>query len=169
MVLQVEYDDFAAAVEKVLAIKLAFAVRQGSTTVVTAAKADKNAIVRAETSKGVAAVRNELQLKNIEVLDGEWRAGGGAALAASAIAETAGYIGAVAYKSREAMPGLWVEAFPHEPTNAEVLRAIFDEFSATGELEEVTFEEFVRLAQPNVLVLAPDDVAAFLRAKCATS
>lgn len=75
------------------------------------------------------------------------------------------YVAAIAYQSSEHKPGIWVDAFPSLPTQVQALRALFDEFRATGEIAEVSFEEFVRLANPNVVIVGPAEIHSFLTQK----
>ena len=75
------------------------------------------------------------------------------------------FIAAVSYYSKEASPGLWMDAYPTPPTPQIVLRSIYDEFRANDEIGDVTYEEFLRLAHPNVVILSPGEIATFLAQK----
>ena len=75
------------------------------------------------------------------------------------------YVGVVAYKSDEPMPGVWVDTFPYRPTTMQVLNAIYEEFRATGEIGNVAFDYFVKVAHPNVLVLSHEELNQFCQAK----
>lgn len=75
------------------------------------------------------------------------------------------WVAAVAYRSRELRPGVWVDAFPHEPTQLEVLRAMYDDFRETGDTKEVDFDEFCRLSMANVIIVSPHNLTAFARRK----
>lgn len=76
------------------------------------------------------------------------------------------FIGAVAYQSEADEPGLWVDAYPTMPTQAQVLRGLYEDFQSTGEVnDQVSFEEFVRLAKPTVVVVSPNEVRSFVGEK----
>ncbi|MBI3720930.1 MAG: hypothetical protein HY248_00125, partial [Fimbriimonas ginsengisoli] len=53
------------------------------------------------------------------------------------------------------------------PTQLQVLRTLYDEFRETGEVGDVSFDAFVRMAQPNVLILSLAELREFLRSKAA--
>jgi hypothetical protein len=46
-----------------------------------------------------------------------------------------------------------------------VLKAMYDEFRATGEVDEVPFEEFVQLANATVVIVSPVEIESFLKQK----
>ena len=46
-----------------------------------------------------------------------------------------------------------------------VLRTMFDEFRDTGEMEHISFEEFLQLANPNVVILTPSELRSFMDQK----
>lgn len=75
------------------------------------------------------------------------------------------YIAAVSYKSDKHPPGVWVDAYLSEPTPAQVLKSIYDEFRETGELLEVSMEDFVKLATPNVVIVSPSNIRTYLESK----
>ena len=75
------------------------------------------------------------------------------------------YIAAIAYKSSDEMPGLWVDAFSETPTVAVAIKALYDEFRDTGEIGDISLEEFVRVANPNVTIVGPNELERFLAAK----
>lgn len=162
MLLRVELNDFADAVDRFVGRRLAVIAKRADAVVATAAAPEKHTVVAASSSKPMNEVEDYLKQAGFELARGEWRDGD--ALLLGIESDSDAYVAAVAYKSREEMPGLWMDAFPHEPTTGEVLKALYDDFAATGDLEDVPFEEFVRVAHPNVVVLSPDDVAKFLRA-----
>jgi hypothetical protein len=75
------------------------------------------------------------------------------------------YVAAVSYVSAEERPGVWVDAYVNMPTQVQVLMAMYDELIVTGELREVNFETFVELAKPNVAIVTPREIEAFLAQK----
>jgi hypothetical protein len=162
--LQVPFDSFAAVVGRVLGVREAFVARHPSGALVTAADPSRGAVVASVTSLAPEAARERLIQAGVETFDGSWSGVDAADLACEA-AEA--FIAAVAYQSSEGRPGVWVDAHPALPTQVQVLRGMYDEFRETGELSEVTFEEFVRLANPTVVILSPSDLRSFLAQKAA--
>jgi len=75
------------------------------------------------------------------------------------------YVAAVSYVSPEDRPGVWVDAYGAMPTQVQVLMAMYEELTATGELREVNFDTFVELAKPNVAIVTPREIEAFLSQK----
>ena len=108
-------------------------------------------------------IRAKLQKDGFEVREGEWTDSGEGA--SDRIGERQAHIAAVAYVSREKTPGLWLDAFPAQPVTGAVLRSFYDELAANGEIPEVSFEEFVRLASPNVIIVGPSEIQGFLDQK----
>lgn len=158
MVLRVPFERFAETVVSMAGAKRVFAELSNGKLLLTAANPDKGIVVSAETGQGLEKVKKSLEKDGFEVAEGVWAE----ALGALPNGGSQGnYVAAVAYKSGEPMPGLWMEAFDAPPGEAQVLRAMFDEFCDTGEITDVSFEEFVRLAHPNVVVLSPEEIAAF--------
>lgn len=75
------------------------------------------------------------------------------------------YIGAVSYRSAEEKPGIWVDGYPEAPIPAEVLKRLFDELRASGELSDVSFEEFLRLTHANVVIVSPRELQKYVFSK----
>lgn len=162
MTFRVDIENFASAVQQLIGSKVAALSTREGITIATSADPSKGIIVGSSTAKSVQEVRELLAGKGLELMSGEWSD-------QCDVLEDTGdegppHIVAVAYKSRDTMPGVWVDAFPYEPSSAEVLKALFDEFESTGETSDTTFEEFVRLANPNVVVVPPSEVARFAKA-----
>lgn len=163
MVLQVPFDDFARACQNLVETKSVFLKRSPGGSVVTAADPAKGFLLASVTPFPVATAGDLLSQQGFEVFRGQWSAEGELDLAGPEADQA--YIGAVAYRTTSHKPGLWIEAFPHEPTEVQVLRAMFDEFRGNGEVEEITFEEFLRELEVNVVVLTPGQVQRFLEGR----
>jgi hypothetical protein len=163
MVFRVDLEQFAEAVRTHLKSNVAAVATRENRTVITAGDPEQRVVVAAASSKPAAKVREMLIEAGLTVTSGEWTESNEWAL--EPCEEQDAYIAAVAYKSREEMPGLWLDAFPYEPSNGEILKALYDEFSEAGHLDSVPFEEFVRLSAANIVVLRPEDVARFLRGR----
>lgn len=72
------------------------------------------------------------------------------------------YIAAIAYKSDETQPGLWIDAYDYPPNPSEVLSKLLEEFNAEGTLDHADNETFTKLAKPNIIILSPEDIQNFL-------
>ncbi len=155
MVLTVPFEGFADALKSHPGAKVAYVTTHGSRTVVTAADPQTGAIVRCHAQGSAAEVKATLEKAGVTVQVGIWgdRSEDPGAL----------WVAAVAYKSEEDTPGLWVDTYESKPTTGQVLSEFYEEFRETGEVGDVSMEEFIRLADPNVVVLSPEEQAAFAR------
>ncbi len=163
MTLHVPFEQFPHAVQRLLGTKDVYLAPHGYGTLVTAADGSNGILVMCATDHSPATAKTKLHKEGLEVFEGAWR------LTDEPPSEPQGsceaFIAAVAYKSGESTPGVWVDAYSTLPTQVQVLRAMYDEFRETGELPEVSFEEFVRLSEPNVVILSPNDLQSFLDKK----
>lgn len=62
------------------------------------------------------------------------------------------WVSAVAYRSRESTPGLWVDASTEEPDREDVLEKFYAEMTADGSAGAISYERFMEMAQPNVVI-----------------
>jgi len=158
MVLSIAFDQFTAVGQK-LQICPSVCVRPyGSGAIVTGANPTTGVIISSIVRLPVADVKKRLNDDRWETIDGQWSTEA-VELQEQTTAELT--VGAVAYQSRDSKPGLWVDAFTEPQNQTQVLRAMYDELTANGELGNVSFEEFIRLANPNVVILSPSDLARF--------
>jgi hypothetical protein len=165
MTLQVPFDQFAATAKRVIGGREAYVTRQTAGTLVTASTATARTIVAAITPLTLDAVRSSLKESGMEVYDGAWSAEGLSDLGDCPTSEA--YVAAVAYESSDGRPGMWVDAFVDLPSQVQVLRSMYEEFRDTGETTDVSFEEFVRLANANVVVVTPSQIRGYLSLKTA--
>lgn len=165
MTLQVPFDQFPEAAQRVLGVKEAYVTRYAGGSLVTAGSANCRSVVAAIAGHAPDAAKAALKEKGLDVYDGAWSAEGLTDLGDDCLGEA--HIAAVAYNSGEGRPGLWIDAYDSSPTPPQVLKAMYDEFRDTGETADVSFEEFVRLANANVVVVTPAQVKAFLQEKAA--
>jgi hypothetical protein len=161
MTLRVPYSDFAAAATR-FEVREAYILQKRGGTEVTSVTKDSGRILFSRTELTLEEAREDLTKKGLHVFDGAW--------SLDPPEEDAGrcedtFIAAVSYVSSEAMPGIWVDAYPWQPTQVQVLRALYDEFRDTGEVGEVPFEEFIRLASPNVAIVSPLEIEGFVESK----
>lgn len=162
MILQVPFEQFEATVKRVLKHKDVYATARGVATVVTSASDDRQTLVVSLSPSNVPDTRATLEKAGLQVYDGAWHLEG----LLDIEEETATpFVAAVAYLSQEAAPGLWVDAYDSLPTQMTVLRALYDEFRETGQVGDVAFEEFVRLAQPTVVITTPEELHSFVGEK----
>jgi hypothetical protein len=162
MTLRVPYADFADAAKR-FHISEAYVCAHAGATEVTGMMKESGRILFARTDTALDAVNDELSHAGLKVFDGVWSAETPELEEKGVVGET--FIAAVAYHSEDAMPGVWIDAYPFQPSPVQVLRALYDEFRDTGELVEVPFEEFVRLGTPNVVIAGPKEIEGYAVAK----
>lgn len=163
MTLQVSFDQFAETVKRLLNQQDAYVSVHMSGTLVTAATPEKALVIATLVSQKPETVTEELKERGMAVFTGTWLTPEEVLAPSAGLTQT--FIAAVAYKSSGDKAGVWVDAYPALPTQVTVLRAMYEEFRATGEVDEVGFEEFVQLANPNVVIVSPPELEAFLRQK----
>jgi hypothetical protein len=162
MTLHVPFDRFAETVNRVLEVKEAYVRSLGGSVVITACGRTGATLVRSIANVPLEEAMAALREAGIEAFEGSW-APDEVSLEPDGVCTA--HVAAVAYQSGEDKPGLWVDAFPTAPTPVQVFRALYDEFRETGELDEISFEEFVRQANPNVVVVSPAEIQGFLTQK----
>lgn len=155
MVLTVPFEGFAEAMKSLPGARVAYVSTLGSRTVATACDPSSGASVRAFATMPLSEARAALESAGVTVRDGTWgdRPDDPGPL----------WVAAVAYKSEENSPGLWVDTYEAKPTTGQVLAELYEEFRETGEVGDVSMEEFIRLADPNVVILSPEEQAEFAR------
>ncbi|HLK13724.1 MAG TPA: hypothetical protein VKT78_02880 [Fimbriimonadaceae bacterium] len=161
MTLRVPYSDFAPAATR-FEVREAYLIAKNGHTEISSVMKTTGRILFSRTETPLEEVREDLTKKGLHVFDGAWsieppedelRAG------------SERFVAAVSYVSGESTPGVWVDAYPWQPTQVQVLRALYDEFRDTGEVGEVPFEEFIRLASPNVVIVSPSELEGYLESK----
>ncbi|AIE84670.1 hypothetical protein [Fimbriimonas ginsengisoli] len=165
MTLQVPFEQFAAAAKRVLGAREAFVARHPSGALVTASSSTARTVVAAVAPFPPEEARKRLKEAGLETFEGVWSIEGLTELEEECPAET--YVVAIGYESSDGKPGVWVDAFAELPTQVQALKAMYEELRETGELSEVSFEEFVRLANVNVVIVSPAQLRGFLSAKTA--
>lgn len=160
--LTVDFADFPEAARSVGGHAQAWVRAFGSGSIITAADPHNQTIVETRTTIRPEQAREVLLEAGFLVQWGYW-SGPGEPHDTGAAPH---FVAAVAYKSREENPGLWVDSYSSEPTQQQVLRSLYDEFVEHGELGDVSFDEFVRLAKPTVVIVKPDELSSFVEPKC---
>ena len=161
MVLTVPFNDYPTVVKRLELLDV-FVLAHSKHTVISAVDLHKNILVTSTSELGVSEVKSRLESSGLHVFSGQWSDQD------SKVSQNGAqdaFVAAVAFRSREAMPGLWVDAFPTMPTPQIVLRSMYDEFRANDEIGNVSYEEFIKLAHPNVVILNPSEVSTFLAQK----
>jgi len=163
MTLQVPFEQFVQASRRILGAREAFVTSHGSGSLVTCSTSTSRTVVAAITPINPDAARAQLKLAGFETFDGAWSAEGLTDLGECAPNEA--FITAVGYISADGRPGVWIDAYTELPSQVQVLRGMFEEFRDTGETADVSFEEFVRLANANVVIVSPSQIKSFLAGK----
>lgn len=152
--LLVTFDHFVTEVRERFGTGPVYAFGSGSQVKLTAA--GKDGVVVCAT--GPPDARSTLSALGFEIREGLWSS-------ADVLAqepEPIPWVVAVAYDSAETKPGLWVDARLLQPSAADALKDMYDEFRQSGEMADVSFDEFLRIANPNVVILSPDEIRGFL-------
>ncbi|HVL38410.1 MAG TPA: hypothetical protein VM328_03365 [Fimbriimonadaceae bacterium] len=161
MVLTLDFQHLPEAVRRYLERPEAFVSRVGAGTLITAANPTTGLVIRCLCSLTPEEARGALQAESIPVLEGAW----GELEGASTSLGAPFYICAIAYVSGESKPGLWLDASSEPLTTAQALRTMYEEFVRNGEVAEISLEEFIQAANPNVVLLSPDDLVRFAEQK----
>lgn len=163
MVLSVGWDRFAQEVKDRLEGANVYATAVVGGCRLTAALPEVDFLLRCEAPLPPADALAQLAAEGIQGAPGEWAHE--APEAPPPAEDPPPWIAAVSYRTREAKPGCWVDAYPEEPKPALVLETMYEEFLQTGELKDVSFEDFMRLAVPNVAILSPAESRRFAMEK----
>ena len=159
MTLEVPFEGFVEAARRLVGALPVFAAHENGGTRLSAADPAKGIRVVSFTPKDPGPVGEILASEGLRVVEGRWIPDDAPAAAGEV------HIAAVAYRTSGTQPGLWVDAFPEAPTAIRAVRALYDEFRESGEVADVPFEEFMRLAEPTVVVLGPSELRGFAAAK----
>ncbi len=164
MVLHVPYSEFRRAVDRWVGAPVAYLEQLGPIVRVTSANPLHRVLVCTDLSGGTNEAVTRLSEEGFEVHHGSWsEAGLGGLETPDETAVARPFVAAVAFQSDEDRPGVWVDAYPYPPTEAQVLNAMHDEMTTNGEISEVAFETFVRLSKPSVAVLSPEEIDHYAR------
>ena len=159
MTLRVPFDGFVDAVRRNLNTHDAYVYSDNARVVVSAGQGDKKMVVIASAQMSKDEVKAKLHGEGLHVYDGLWSIGDDLELMEMP------FIGAVSYRANKEKTGAWVDAYLELPTETRVLQDLFEEFRESGELGEMTFDQFEANAQASVVVLTPDQIETFLTNK----
>ncbi|MEQ1934351.1 MAG: hypothetical protein ABL962_10820 [Fimbriimonadaceae bacterium] len=161
MVLKVAFDDFPASVTEYAGGSDAFVAELPVGCAVSAVNPQTGVIVSTISDHDPAKATELLESAGLTVRVGAWTSEADDPI----IGSQQVYVVAVAYRSRDFTPGLWMDAFPYEPAPSDVLREMYDELIANGEMKSGSFDEFTRLSFPNVVILKPEEISGFVAKK----
>ncbi len=157
MVLQIALEQLAETMTQMGVSGPVFVSGRGSHSFVTAADPSRSLLIQCTAPRSCEEMKGWLAEKKIASLDGVWSQDGLTIPSAT----TSFWIAAVAYKSQESKPGLWVDALPFKPTVGDVLNKIYEEFRSSGDMEGMSLEEFLQRTEPNVIILDPEEQSRF--------
>ena len=163
MTLHVSFEQFSETAKRVLGISEAYLSAAHHGTTITSVHPSHERLVTAWVAMPLNEVKKRLEKDGLKVFEGSWTHDGELSDGMSELATV--HVAAVSYLSGEDQPGVWIDAFQSQPTQVQVLKGMYEEFRSTGEMPEVSFEEFVRLAKPTVVVASPPEIAGYLDAK----
>lgn len=159
MTLQVPFARFAETVRRLRAADAVYLAPYGDGALATAAT-PQGTVVAALAGTPEEEAREALVGAGLTVYEGQWEAN----LTMAGASTAPLWVAAVVYLSSEHKPGVWLDAYEAAPTETTVLRAMYDELVATGQTDDVGFEPFLRLVNPQVVVVAPDALVGYAKA-----
>jgi hypothetical protein len=162
MVLQVSFDEFAATVKRVGEDSTEAYLSATEGFALATAHSDGQ-VVAALTHLSVDEAKAKLEKDGLRVFSGRWT--DDLVLEAEGDPPLEPFVVGVAYRTDAGPPGLWIDAFEEQPTQVQALKAMYTELSETGEMAEVSFEEFIRLSDANVVIVTPADLRGFISQK----
>lgn len=158
MTLRVPIEEFAEAVRGVVGTDRAFAQEGAGGTSLSAGAAGCGAIVLCSDPRSLSQLRPQLEEAGLKVFRGQWSLDGNAEIV------TIPHVTAISYRTGGERPGIWVDAHAGARSTGASLQAMFDEFTATGQMRGTTYEEFLAAAAPTVVEMMPETLVGFVRA-----
>ncbi len=133
-----------------------YLARDSNLVLASAYDPEDRVIITTKTAEDWDSVRVQLGDRGHQVRIGIWSP------QAEALTLEDLHIAAIAYESAERRPGLWVDAFSYRPTPGDAVSRLLEEFLEDGSIEAVDADLFMKIAKPNVVILGPEDIQAFL-------
>ena len=158
MVLHVEFAHLAEEAKRYNIKPWVYLAVSGASTVASIGDAQTHMIVQADTKLTLDQARQALSEQGLLVANGRWLPD---PLAGELQIQEQLWMASIAYKSSEEKPGLWVHAYRGNPSVGDVLKDFYEEMSAESDLESISLDEFVDSVMPNVVILSPNELAAF--------
>lgn len=157
MILRIEFDRFPEEVRSKFQSEEVYLAQTPQGCIVTASKSGSDVILTSTCRDSWTDASKILTQKGLMVHRGQW-----AESSHDLEAEFDPiYVTAVAYRSETGSAGLWIDADHRMPSQIDVLRRMYDEFSANGEMKQTNFEEFVEVLNANVVIVGPHDLEKF--------
>lgn len=158
MVLQVEFSSLGEEAKKHHIKPFVYLSHSGSRCIATLADPTLRLVIQGESQLGLEEARKELGDQGLNVSEGRWVPD---PLAGELQIQESIWVAAVSYRSTEEKPGLWVHAYRGEPSVGDVIKLFHVEMSHEAGLVNVALEDFLAAAEPNVVVIGPDQMEAF--------
>lgn len=130
----------------------------GSKVVATVADPSSHMIVQSEARITIDEAKASAAEQGLLVHEGRWTPD---PMSGEINVQEQIWVAAVAYKSTEERPGLWVHGYRGNPSAGDVLKDFFDEMSGETDLAGVSLDDFSEAVNPNIIVLGPNELAAF--------
>lgn len=159
MTLRVPFDGFVEAVRRNLSTHDAYVHTDKARVVVSAGQGDKKMVIISSTQMSIEETKAKLHGEGMHVYEGLWSIGDDFELMDMP------FLGAVSYRANKEKTGVWLEAYPELPSETRVLQDLYEEFRGSGEIDELSFDQFEASAQATVVVLSPDQIETFLTSK----
>lgn len=159
MTLEVPLEGFVAAAKRLAPGAPTFVAAENGGSRISCADPSKDVRVLAYSPESPAAARETLKAEGVEAFEGRWIPDDAPAASGEI------YVAAVAYRTEGSQPGLWVDAYQEHPSSVQAITTMYEEFRETGQVAEIPLEEFVRLAEPTVVVVSPAELRGFASAK----
>ncbi len=159
MTLRVPFDGFVEAVRRNLSTHDVYVHTDNARVIVSAGHGEKKMVVITSSELPFEVVKTKLHGEGLHVFDGLWSIGDDLELMKMP------FVGAVSYRANKDKTAVWFEAYPELPSETRVLQDLYEEFKGSGEIDQITFDQFELSAQASVLVLSPDQIETFLTSK----
>lgn len=159
MTLRVPYEGFVEAVRRNLSVHDAYVYSDNARVVLSAGQGDRKMVIISSSTQSIEEVRKMLHGEGLHVYEGLWSIGDDFEM------HELPYVGAVSYRANRDRTGVWVEAYPNAPTKARVLQDLFEEFKNSGDVGEMTYDQFESSIQASVVVLSPSQIETLLTNK----
>ncbi len=159
MTLRVPFDGFVEAVRRNLSTHDAYVHSDNARVIISAGQGDKKMVVISSSQSPLDQVKSKLHGDGFHVYDGLWSIGDDFELMEMP------YLGAVSYRANKEKTGVWLEAYPEMPNGTMVLQDLYEEFKTSGEIGDITFDQFELNAQASVVILSPGQIETFLTSK----
>lgn len=130
----------------------------GAKVIATLADPSSHMIVQSETRTTMEEAKAQAAEQGLLVHEGRWTAD---PMSGEINVQEQIWVAAVAYKSTEEKPGLWVQGYRGNPSAGDVLKDFFEEMAGEADLTGVSLDDFSQAVNPNIVVLGPNELAAF--------